>query len=346
MAVDHSTALKDARERRGLSQQELAAAAGVSRSQVSAIEHGRHVPAVDAALRLAAAVGQSVEALFAAPERQGAVAVAVDGRPLPDGTRVRAARVGDRVVVAPAGPGPDGWAAAEGVIRHGRLELLAEGDADGCLVLGCDPALAVAGALGAAARRGPGRLIGVAASTGEALRALTDGRCHAALVHGPAGRLPTPPVPVARWHFARWEVGLGFAAGLGEPSLEALLAGRRPLVRRAASAASDQALVRAARRAGLRAPARDTVAAGHLEAAQRAAWTGGAAVTYRPAAAAHRLGFTPLETHVVELWVAETWRAHPGVTALLEALASPAFRDRVAGQDGYDLTRTGDRCAA
>jgi transcriptional regulator with XRE-family HTH domain len=336
-----SERLRLARAERGLSQRQLADAAAVSRSLVGAIEQGRHVPAVDAALRLAAAVGVAVEELFGAPERPAATPVAA---PAPaDGARVRAGRVGERVVVAPVGRDGAAWAAADGVLAGGRLELFAEGRADGCVIAGCDPALGVADAL-AAGRGGP-RVIGVAASTGEALDALAGGRCHGVLVHGRAGRLPAPPVPVARWHFAGWEVGLAYDPALGHPSLEALLHGPWPLVRRAATAAGDQALVRAARRQGLRAPARAVVAGGHLDAAQRAAWTGGAAVTYAPAAAAHGLRFAALEAHVVELWVAERWRAHPGVAGLLDVMTSRAFRDRVGGLDGYDLERTGAPCA-
>jgi len=64
-------------------------------------------------------------------------------------------------------------------------------------------------------------------------------------------------------------------------------------------------------------------------------------VTYEPAAAAFSLRFAPLETHVVELWVAEAWRAHPGIAGLLERLGSRAFRERVPTEDGYDLEGCG-----
>jgi DNA-binding XRE family transcriptional regulator len=62
------SALREARTGAGLSQEALAAAAGVSRQAVGAIEAGRHRPSVDAALAIAAAVGRSVEELFAAPD--------------------------------------------------------------------------------------------------------------------------------------------------------------------------------------------------------------------------------------------------------------------------------------
>lgn len=327
--------LRDARSRAGLSQSELARRARVSRGLVSAIEKGRHVPGVDAALRLAAVLNLSVELLFA-PEAPIVAVAARDGR-LEHGMLVRAGRVGDQVVVAAVAPATDatGWGEADGFIDAGRLRLFAEGSIAGALVLGCDPALAVVGELSSS--RGAERVVGVSATTGEALRALEDGRCHAALVHGRAGHLPRPPVPVVRWHLARWRVGIGVHPDLGRPSLESLLEGESRLVRRDRSAASDQAVVRAARRLGLPNPPRGPVATGHFDAARRAVWTQGAAVTFEPAAHEYGLHFEPLETHDVELWVAEEWRSHPGVTTLLEIVGSRAFRDRVGAHDGYDL---------
>ena len=331
--------LRAARERAALSQAELARRARVSRALVSAIEHGRHVPAVDAALRLAAALGATAESLFA--DEAPIAPVAALGERLADGTLVRAGRVGDRVIVASLPSEGDGtaWATADGVINGGALRLFAEGSADGTVVVGCDPSLAVADEI--SARRRMERIVSVSATTGQALQALADGRCHGALVHGRADHLPEPPVPVVRWHLARWRVGVGFHPALGHPSLESLLAGKPQLVRRHATAASDQAVVRVARRLGLGAPARGPIASGHLEAALRASWAQGAAVTFEPAAATYGLRFAALETHDVQLWVPEAWRAHPGITTLREIVGSRAFRDRVTAHGGYDLADSG-----
>lgn len=336
--------LREARDRLGVSQGELARRAQVSRARVGAIEQGRHVPGVDAALRLAAAVGETVESLFG--EASPAAMVAVFGESLGQGTLVRATRVGERLVVAAlsAGRDPVGWGSADGIINAGQLTVLAEGAIAGALVLGCDPALRVADELSAS--RGAARVVGVSATTGQALAALSEGRCHGALVHGRMGHLPAAPVAVGRWHVARWRVGIGVHPKLGHPSLDALLEGGPQLVRRDASAASDQAVVRAARRRGLRAPQRGPlVASGHMDAALRASWMEGAAVTFEPAAGMYGLDFEPLETHVVELWVAEPWREHPGITTLLSLLESRAFRDRVEAHTGYDLQDSGVRAA-
>jgi transcriptional regulator with XRE-family HTH domain len=336
--------LRRARRAAGLSQAELARRAAVSRALIGAVEHGRHLPAVDAAVRIARVLAVSVESLFD-PDPPDTPTM-VDGGALPDGASVRAGRVGERVVVAAVDPGEavtGGWTVPDGAIEDGRLRLFPGGQDSGCVVLGCEPALGVAAAL--LAGRGPGRLVHVASTTGRALTALDAGRCHGVLVHGPDAGLPEPPVRVTRWHVARWRAGIAYDRALGRPSLEALLSGRLTLVQREASAATEQAVQRASRSLGLDPPSRGPTAAGHLDAAQRAAWITGAAVTMEPAAHAYGLGFCALEIHSVELWVPDLWRAHPGVDALLAVLNSGAFRLRVSRHEGYDLDRCGSLAA-
>jgi transcriptional regulator with XRE-family HTH domain len=331
--------LRAAREDAGISQRELAERAGVTRALVGSIEQGRHVPAVDAALRLTRALGTTAEALFGTePYIEAHLAT---GGHAADGTVVRAATVGDQVVVAPLPPEEDAgaWAAADGIVQAGTLQLFPEGTTEGALILGCDPALRAADALGG------GRVVGVSATTGQALDALSAGRCHAALVHGREKHLPRPKIAITRWHVARWRVGIAYHPDLGRTSLESLLDGRLSLIRRHRSAASDQAMVRAAKRLGVRAP-EGPLAAGHIEGARRAAWTSAAAITYEPAAELYGLNFEPLETHVVELWAREEFTAHPGVGELLEVIGSRAFRDRVGAHSGYDLSESGSRRAA
>ena len=65
--VLHNT-LRVQRAIRDLTQAELAELAGVTRKSVNAIEAGRMVPSVLLALRLAHALGVSVETLFTTPD--------------------------------------------------------------------------------------------------------------------------------------------------------------------------------------------------------------------------------------------------------------------------------------
>lgn len=61
--------LKLERERLGLTQAELAEQVGVSRKTINTVENGVFVPSTVLALRLAQALGRSVEAIFMLPER-------------------------------------------------------------------------------------------------------------------------------------------------------------------------------------------------------------------------------------------------------------------------------------
>jgi putative transcriptional regulator len=56
--------LKVARAERGMSQEELAGLAGVSRQTIGSIEKGQYVPSTLLALRLAGVFGKAVEELF------------------------------------------------------------------------------------------------------------------------------------------------------------------------------------------------------------------------------------------------------------------------------------------
>jgi DNA-binding XRE family transcriptional regulator len=329
------TRLRSARERAGLSQAELAERAEVSRQLVTSAEAGRHAPAVDAALRIARVLGEPVEALFGEAPAQ---AWSVLGEPLRDGEPVVAGRVGSRLSAAPLATlaAGDSWAMPDGVVERGEVRLFPGAQLAGLIVVGCDPALGLCDQL---LSRGGGRaVVAVAGTTGSAIAALAGGRAHAALVHGPDDRLPEPPGRVRRVHLARWQVGIGLSARRRARTLEAVLAGRVPLVQREESAASQQALARAAA-GGL--PPAAARARGHVEAARHAAIAGWGAVTFEPAARQHGLAFLPLEGHRVELWLDERWLDHPGAQALLNLLGSAAFRERVRLIGGYDIEGCG-----
>ncbi len=64
MAERLENSLRAAREARGWTQAQLADAIGVSRKTVNTVENGVFVPSTLIALKLAQALGQSVEALF------------------------------------------------------------------------------------------------------------------------------------------------------------------------------------------------------------------------------------------------------------------------------------------
>lgn len=63
-----SNSLRDERARLGWTQAELAERVGVSRKTINTIENGVFIPSTLLALKLAAAIGKPVEALFALGE--------------------------------------------------------------------------------------------------------------------------------------------------------------------------------------------------------------------------------------------------------------------------------------
>lgn len=316
----------------GLSQDELAVRAGVSRQAVGALEGGKHLPRVDAAVGLARALGTTVEDLLAVgPPR----ALAVLGDPLPEDRPVRAAQVGDHTVVVPLPTAADGesWPVPDAVVTGGRVEVLDGADLDGFVVVGCDPALGLLAGL--APGRGPGRILPVLASSAAARLALTTGRAHAAVVHDTVPPAPREPDRLHRLPLAVWRTGLAAPRGR-EAQLSAALAGQGPVVQRDAGAAAQVAYERALDEAGVARPT-GSVAAGHLDAARRAVELGVAAVTIEPLAAALDLAFHPLETHAVELWIDGTAVDHPGARVLGELLGSARLRTRLAVLPGYQL---------
>lgn len=334
--------LREARRAAGLNQAELAERAGVSRQLVGAIEAGRHRPGVDAALSLARAVDRSVETLFAGPVRPAVqIFPRAAGQPAADGSAVLAARVGDGVVYAPARAAfaAESWEVANAVLEEGEPHALPGADLDGFVVVGCDPALGLAAALAPGA--GPRRLLAVGGSTAGGLMALSEGRAHAVLVHGPAHALPTPPHDVVRLHLARWRVGVGSSRPRrGASAVSGLEGLRAPVVQREPGASSQQAFLRALARRGLDPPG-GPVATGHLDVARRVAAGARGGVTFEPAALAHGLGFHSLEEHTVQIWIDARWQDHPGAQALGELLGSSGFRARLGLVDGYDLTNCG-----
>ncbi len=344
LAVTRESSLRERRLECGLTQTELAARAGVSRQLIAAVEAGRNTPAVDAALGLARALATSVEELFA--DRPLHVIAALGG-PLRDGAPLRVGRVADQLVAAELadhGIAGAAWAKPDGVLQAGKLRLFPGASPAGVVLAGCDPAFGVAEAMldGLGARS----LLAISAPTGTALGSLGRGCVHAAVVHGLPQNLPVPPIPVVRWHLARWQVGLAVPPALGGHSFEAVLRSNVPIVQREPAAASQQAFERARAAAGIGPLPAGRYATGHLEAARIAATLGGGAVTTQGAARTFELTFLALEEHVVEVWVSERWLDHPGVNALGELLATPAFTERVAHFGGYDLTDCGERVNA
>src|SRR5437899_1745935 len=109
------------RAARGWPQAELARRAGVSRAAVSAIEVGRLVPSVAAALALAAAFDLRVDALFSLSGSSGQEP-AWAWPAACDPCRYWHAEVAGRVLLYPVEASGLGVAGHDGISRHGIVE--------------------------------------------------------------------------------------------------------------------------------------------------------------------------------------------------------------------------------
>lgn len=316
----------------GLTQAELATRAGVSRQLVGAVEAGRHLPRVDAALALASVLGIGVADLFAAAEQPVDI---VSGLPPEPAALVRAGRVGDRVVTSVARIGPAGWDVADGVVEEGRLHRLAPG-APGMVVVGCEPGLEVIERI--LRERGMGAVSAIASSR-AAVEALGAGRVHAAVVHGPALDLERDDLDVQRVRLTQWQVGLAAAPDVPRGWWQEALSGAVPVVQREAGAGVQRAFESAVETDGVVAGPQ---VGSHYEAAHRAVVTGMAAVTIEPAALALGAAFKTLGTHEVQLWIDRRWTAERLVTAALDVIAGSRFQRRLQAVGGYDLAGCGE----
>lgn len=332
--------IRSLRESRGWTQGELADKAGVTRQLVSALEAGRHIPNVVAAIGIAGALGISVEQLFGTRQ---CLPIDPFGTALPSGTPLATAAVGEAIVAIPLRHGVangESWGVADAIAEPNGVSWLPAGSTDGLVIAGCDPVLGVIAGL--VERDCTHRILTVHASTSRSLRALAAGRVHGALVHASASDFPRPSDLVKRWHVTRWQVGLASGQRGGPPTVAELVERRRRVVQRESGAGSQHAFVRALRAVGAHDQLPGPVGEGHVDVARRVAQGSGyAGVTMEAAALAFGLGFSPLEEHAVELWIDSRWTSLRAVAAMIDILTGQALARRVAILGGYDMADCG-----
>ena len=372
--------LRLARQARGLSQQQLAGVAGVTRQAVSAVESGHSDPSLRVALGLARALGMTVEELFG-PGEPGDPVLARPVAPVSaPGSRVALATVGDTFVALPldadlaarlgfgaAGGltvrgGSQGAQEAQGV--HGASG--GEGASGGqgaqvavrpigpprptVVVAGCDPALPLL-ETPLALLDPPLAFAWWPCGSGEALRLAAAGLVHAAGVHrvGPGEGGGTSGIPGGAEvvGFASWREGLVVRPGAGVRGLDDVARQELRLVNREPGAQARTLLDRERLRLGLepsQLPGYDSLAAGHLQVA--AAIVGGladAGVSSEPAALAYGLDFIPLAEERFDLLLPAKHAASREVQGLLKVLTSPWLLAQLASLPGYDAARCGER---
>jgi putative molybdopterin biosynthesis protein len=357
--------LRLARQARGLSQQQLAGVAGVTRQAVSAVESGHSDPSLRVALGLARALGMTVEELFG-PGEPGDPVLARPVAPVSaPGSRVALATVGDTFVALPLDADLAarlGFGAAGGLVVRGGENQGAQvavrpigPPRPTVVVAGCDPALPLL-ETPLALLDPPLAFAWWPCGSGEALRLAAAGLVHAAGVHrvGPGEGDDSPdasgiPGDAEVVGFASWREGLVVRPGAGVRGLDDVARQGLRLVNREPGAQARVLLDRERLRLGLepaQLPGYDSLAAGHLQVA--AAIGGGladAGVSSEPAALAYGLDFIPLADERFDLLLPAKHAASREIQGLLKVLTSPWLLAQLASLPGYDATRCGERPA-
>jgi molybdate-binding protein/DNA-binding XRE family transcriptional regulator len=221
--------VKQARQLRGWSQNQLAAKAGISRTAVSAIEIQRLVPSVAAGLALARALECRVEDLFGA---EGSAAEEENWAWLPAGDACGywRAEVGGRHLRFPTELTVAGMLPHDGLMQRGELRPCTEGTATQTLVMAsCDPA---AGLIASVYERVAGfRLLPLHRSSREALQLLHQGVVHIAGIHLAKAKSASGNARAAKavlgdgfslLRFATWDEGLAVGPSISQSSVEAI----------------------------------------------------------------------------------------------------------------------------
>jgi putative molybdopterin biosynthesis protein len=370
------TRLRLARQARGLSQQQLAGVAGVTRQAVSAVESGHSDPSLRVALGLARALGMTVEELFG-PGEPGDPVLARPVAPVSaPGSRVALATVGDTFVALPldadlaarlgfgaaggltvrgGSQGAQGAQGAQGVhgASGGQVAVRPIGPPRPTVVVaGCDPALPLL-ETPLALLDPPLAFAWWPCGSAEALRLAAAGLVHAAGVHrgGPGEGDDTSGIPgdAEVVGFASWREGLVVRPGAEVRGLDDVARQGLRLVNREPGAQARTLLDRERLRLGLepsQLPGYDSLAAGHLQVA--AAIVGGladAGVSSEPAALAYGLDFIPLAEERFDLLLPAKYAASREVQGLLKVLTSPWLLAQLASLPGYDAARCGERAS-
>jgi len=369
--------VRAARIERGLSQAELADAAGLTRQAIYSIESNHYLPNVTTALRLARTLDRRVEDLFglepAGTLLDGELLGQKQGRP--QTMRAKVWSVGERTLVLPVaslGAGLTYSTPADGLIvgqadsrgraggtRRVRVQLLQDERVvrQQVVVAGCDPAIQLV-AERLRQHREPASVLGWPMGSTAGVEALKRGEVHVAGLHVMDPRSGEANLPFVRRHlgdqavtlvtFASWQAGLLVKAGnpktIGGPA-DLVRKDVRLVNREEGSGARlllDQRLeaegIKAARVRGY-----GDVVWSHLDVGRRVAE--GAAdvgVGVEAIAGLLGLGFIPLQTERYDLVIPSAFlTGHPGVGRLLEALVSREVRAEIEALGGYSTRYTG-----
>lgn len=359
----------DVRRSRGIPAATLAAAVGLSRPAIYAIEAGTYVPNTEVALKLARTLDVSITDLFSlsdtpSPGRLPHTADIVSAVPPSTGQAIRVSKVGARWVSVPVSPTHYYLPDADGLVRRTRrtqlradLTVVAANmvPRSRLVIGGCDPATEI---LARTVERLSGiEVLPAAASSRLALQWLADGSVHIAGTHLEDESTGEFNLPYLTRHFAqgsyrvvtfaRWEEGLVVAPGNPKRLRQVSDLARADvrIVNREPGSASRALLARLCQRAGIAnhdVNGHTTVAFGHLAAARTVVdGKADACIATESAARALGLGFVPLRTERYDFVMRKDALAFPDVRAFCDMLQQAPLRSKLAMLTGYDTSDTG-----
>lgn len=371
MKQDHDLCnnLKQIRLRLGMSQQDLAAIAGVSRQTIGGVEAGQYAPSTTVALRLAKALGCQVEDLFWL-EHDRLELEAIPSQDFPQDTllRLRLANVGGRWIAHPLqgndafrlemipADGEGSYASPSNKVQVRLLDDL-EKLHNTVVLAGCTPALSLWAR--AAERWHPDlRVHWTFDNSMSALHRLCRGEVHVAGMHLydpvtqeynlPFVQAALQDTPAVLINLGIWEEGLLTPPGnpLNLQTVEDLTRPEVTIVNREEGAGSRQLLERSLREAGIdhqSVNGFEQVMYSHLEVANAIA-LGKASVGVSTASVANAfgLGFVPLHRSRYDLVVLKSYLESPPVHQLLSTLGHRRVLSQLQALGGHDTSQAGE----
>ncbi len=361
--------LKQIRLRLSMSQQDLAAIAGVSRQTIGGVESGQYAPSTTVALRLAKALGCQVEDLFWLEQDTAEIeAIPTQNTPPSESLRVSLARVGERWIAQPLLGNnafrlemipADGQGIYNAALPTMRVKLLDDLEKlhHTVVIAGCTPALSLWAR--AAERWHPGlRVNWTFDNSISALHRLCRGEVHLAGMHlydpitqnhnvafVQAALKDTPAVLI---NLGIWEEGLLIQPGnpLNLKTVADLTLPGVTIVNREEGAGSRQLLERSLQQEGIASQTVkgfEQIVYGHLEVAQ-AVVTGKAVagVSTASVAAAFGLGFIPLHRSRYDLVILKPYLEVAPVQQLLGTLGHRQVLSQLQALGRYDTSQTGE----
>jgi molybdate-binding protein/DNA-binding XRE family transcriptional regulator len=340
-----SNRVREERQLRGWSQDELAKKCGISRAGVSAVETGRLVPSAAAALTMAAAMDCRVEDLFRLAD-QTPVEAGWAWPPRAEPCRYWQATVSGRLLRYPVEQTLVENFEHDGVYRDGTFQESSPGDPERTVVVACcDPAV---GLLARELGRLSGlRLLVLPRSSRLALDLLRQRLVHAAGVHlAKAGDRIGNAQAVREMlgsnygllRVARWQEGLALSPGRQIRSAASALRAKLRWVGREEGSGARQCLDELLH--DRRTPRRNAFDHRGVAEAIRCGWAD-AGVCLRLVCEEAGLDFIRLRDEAYDLCLPSDQIADAPLKGLVEAVRSLPYRHRLGELPGYDTSESG-----